>query len=130
MLDLNYVLSESVKSWIGEIELCVERECWKVDRWNWMPIVSSFPWLNTHIKSRKYSVLFDDDAVIKAKCCHFTIFHSMVYTIFTIFSNSKIWTFQQYRSEYHFIFNDKFEIHDDIEVLKRMGLLLGKFVVK
>ncbi|XP_031640906.1 transcription factor Dp [Contarinia nasturtii] len=29
------------------------------------------------------------------------------------------------KSEYFFSFDDKFEIHDDIEVLKRMGLLLG-----
>lgn len=29
------------------------------------------------------------------------------------------------KSEYYFKFNDKFEIHDDVEVLKRMGLLLG-----
>lgn len=32
-----------------------------------------------------------------------------------------------FRSEYFFSFDDKFEIHDDIEILKRMGLLLGKF---
>lgn len=31
-----------------------------------------------------------------------------------------------FRSEYFFSFDDKFEIHDDIEILKRMGLLLGK----
>lgn len=30
-----------------------------------------------------------------------------------------------FRSEYLLKFDDKFEIHDDIEVLKRMGLLLG-----
>lgn len=29
------------------------------------------------------------------------------------------------RSEYFFKFDDKFEIHDDVDVLKRMGLLLG-----
>lgn len=29
------------------------------------------------------------------------------------------------KSEYFFKFDDKFEIHDDIEILKRMGLLLG-----
>lgn len=29
------------------------------------------------------------------------------------------------KSEYFFSFDDKFEIHDDIEILKRMGLLLG-----
>ncbi|XP_055372476.1 transcription factor Dp isoform X2 [Condylostylus longicornis] len=29
------------------------------------------------------------------------------------------------KSEYHFEFNDKFEIHDDVEVLKHMGLGLG-----
>lgn len=29
------------------------------------------------------------------------------------------------KSEYYFKFNDKFEIHDDVEVLKRMGLLHG-----
>jgi hypothetical protein len=28
--------------------------------------------------------------------------------------------------EYLFNFNDKFEIHDDIEVLKRMGMVLGE----
>lgn len=28
--------------------------------------------------------------------------------------------------EYLFNFDDKFEIHDDIEVLKRMGMVLGK----
>ena len=27
--------------------------------------------------------------------------------------------------EYLFTFDDKFEIHDDIEVLKRMGMALG-----
>lgn len=32
------------------------------------------------------------------------------------------------RSEYFFSFDDKFEIHDDIEILKRMGLLLGKSI--
>lgn len=30
------------------------------------------------------------------------------------------------RSEYQFKFDDEFSIHDDIEVLKRMGLLLGE----
>lgn len=30
-----------------------------------------------------------------------------------------------FRSEYSFSFDDNFEIHDDVEVLKRMGLLLG-----
>lgn len=30
-----------------------------------------------------------------------------------------------YRSEYFFKFDNQFEIHDDIDVLKRMGLLLG-----
>lgn len=29
------------------------------------------------------------------------------------------------KSEYYFKFNDKFEIHDDVEVMKRMGLLYG-----
>jgi hypothetical protein len=28
--------------------------------------------------------------------------------------------------EYLFNFDDRFEIHDDIEVLKRMGMVLGK----
>jgi transcription factor Dp len=28
--------------------------------------------------------------------------------------------------EYLFNFNDKFEIHDDIEVLKKMGMVLGE----
>lgn len=32
------------------------------------------------------------------------------------------------RREYLFNFDDKFEIHDDIEVLKRMGMDLGKFL--
>lgn len=31
-----------------------------------------------------------------------------------------------HRSEYQFKFDDTFAIHDDIEVLKRMGLLLGE----
>lgn len=31
-----------------------------------------------------------------------------------------------YRMEYLFNFDDKFEIHDDIEVLKRMGMVLGE----
>lgn len=31
-----------------------------------------------------------------------------------------------HRSEYQFKFDDEFSIHDDIEVLKRMGLLLGE----
>lgn len=35
--------------------------------------------------------------------------------------------FLNFRSEYFFKFDDNFEIHDDIEVLKRMGLLNGKF---
>jgi len=30
--------------------------------------------------------------------------------------------------EYLFSFNDKFEIHDDIEVLKRMGMVLGEYI--
>ena len=30
------------------------------------------------------------------------------------------------RTEYLFNFDDTFEIHDDIEVLKRMGMALGK----
>lgn len=34
------------------------------------------------------------------------------------------------RSEYFFSFDDKFEIHDDIEILKRMGLLLGEYEQK
>lgn len=34
-----------------------------------------------------------------------------------------------YRTEYLFNFNDKFEIHDDIEVLKRMGLAFGNYNV-
>mgnify|MGYP002224311383 CR=1 FL=1 len=29
--------------------------------------------------------------------------------------------------EYLFNFDDKFEIHDDIEVLKKMGMVLGKW---
>nr|XP_018900746.1 PREDICTED: transcription factor Dp-1 isoform X1 [Bemisia tabaci] len=29
------------------------------------------------------------------------------------------------KTEYLFVFDDKFEIHDDIEVLKRMGLVMG-----
>ncbi len=44
--------------------------------------------------------------------------------------NSKIFLLillRLYRSEYFFKFDDNFEIHDDIEVLKRMGLLAGKF---
>jgi hypothetical protein len=31
-----------------------------------------------------------------------------------------------FRMEYLFNFDDKFEIHDDIEVLKRMGMVLGE----
>lgn len=31
------------------------------------------------------------------------------------------------RSEFSFKFDNTFEIHDDLEVLKRMGLLLGEF---
>ena len=31
-----------------------------------------------------------------------------------------------HRMEYLFNFDDTFEIHDDIEVLKRMGLALGE----
>ena len=31
------------------------------------------------------------------------------------------------RSEYIFKFDDQFEMHDDAQVLKRMGLLGGKF---
>lgn len=31
-----------------------------------------------------------------------------------------------YRREYLLKFDDKFEVQDDFEVLKRMGLLLGK----
>ena len=31
-----------------------------------------------------------------------------------------------FRMEYLFNFDDTFEIHDDIEVLKRMGLALGE----
>ena len=31
-----------------------------------------------------------------------------------------------FRTEYLLNFNDKFEIHDDIEILKEMGLSLGK----
>lgn len=33
------------------------------------------------------------------------------------------------RSEYIFKFDDKFEMHDDAEVLKRMGLLFGEFYI-
>lgn len=32
------------------------------------------------------------------------------------------------RSEYVFKFSDKFEMHDDAEVLKRMGLLFGELL--
>lgn len=31
-----------------------------------------------------------------------------------------------FRTEYLFSFNDKFEINDDFEVLKKMGLVLGE----
>lgn len=34
--------------------------------------------------------------------------------------------FSSYRREYLLKFDDKFEVQDDFEVLKRMGLLLGK----
>jgi Transcription factor DP. len=30
------------------------------------------------------------------------------------------------KTEYLFVFDNKFEIHDDIEILKRMGLGMGK----
>jgi hypothetical protein len=33
------------------------------------------------------------------------------------------------RREYLLKFDDKFEVQDDFEVLKRMGLLLGKFEI-
>lgn len=33
-----------------------------------------------------------------------------------------------FRTEYLFEFDDKFEIHDDMEVLKRMGLVMGMYV--
>lgn len=34
----------------------------------------------------------------------------------------------RFRSEYIFKFDKTFEMHDDIEVLKRMGFLLGECV--
>ena len=34
-----------------------------------------------------------------------------------------------FRMEYLFNFDDKFEIHDDIEVLKKMGMVLGKCIL-
>lgn len=42
-----------------------------------------------------------------------------------IFYLINFFLFSFLRSEYLFKFEDKFEIHDDVEVLKRMGLLLG-----
>jgi hypothetical protein len=35
-------------------------------------------------------------------------------------------TLSCFRMEYLFNFDDKFEIHDDIEVLKKMGMVLGE----
>lgn len=43
----------------------------------------------------------------------------------TLFSFSILFV-MFFRSEYIFKFDDKFEMHDDAEVLKRMGLLFGK----
>ena len=43
-----------------------------------------------------------------------------------LFINLNYFTF---RTEYQFNFNDKFEIHDDIEVLKRMGMDFGNFTI-
>lgn len=34
------------------------------------------------------------------------------------------------KTEYLFVFDNKFEIHDDIEILKRMGLSMGKFGIR
>lgn len=48
---------------------------------------------------------------------------SLIYSIWLILSYYS-------RSEYFFSFNDKFEIHDDIEILKRMGLLLGTLSIR
>lgn len=30
-----------------------------------------------------------------------------------------------FRQEYHFLFDDNFEIRDDIDILKEMGLVMG-----
>lgn len=35
--------------------------------------------------------------------------------------------FYFYRTEYMFNFNKRFQIHDDIDILKRMGLLFGMY---
>lgn len=32
----------------------------------------------------------------------------------------------RFRMDYMFHFNDKFEIHDDVEVLQQIGMLKGK----
>lgn len=41
------------------------------------------------------------------------------------FQNQLTLTFLLYRFEYLFNFDNTFEIHDDIEVLKRMGMSFG-----
>lgn len=55
------------------------------------------------------------------------VYSAVVVFIFVTHIN-EILNHQPIRSEYHFKFDDKFEIHDDIEVLKRMGLLLGELI--
>lgn len=42
------------------------------------------------------------------------------YLIYTVLTSTFV-----YRYEYLFNFNNTFEIHDDIEVLKRMGMAFG-----
>ena len=35
------------------------------------------------------------------------------------------YNFFHFRQEYHFLFDDNFEIRDDIDILKEMGLVMG-----
>lgn len=45
--------------------------------------------------------------------------------IHVVYLLSLVFPIVTFRSEYLFNFDEAFEIHDDIEVLKRMGLSLG-----
>lgn len=49
-----------------------------------------------------------------------------LYLIMKLVLNYDLYTF---RREYVFRFNEKFQIQDDIDILKRMGLLLGTYLI-
>lgn len=69
--------------------------------------------VNTN-KSTKVNCSVTNDKLVSLRICILIEIHNNI-----IF----------FRSEYFFKFDDEFEINDDVVVLKRMGLLAGKFFI-